>query len=196
MIALLHRSSAFTELEILELAEPHGVYEMNQEYTTIIPQARQSHKRNRNGEFLQSIGHAGWLHIDSTVDLANQRFVDYLERNNEETIEQLDLSTFFDSLRDCDELASDLHCRCQGPCDSFCSCKRNRRRCTSLCECTIGIHSHLGDCANLRPRRTHLEENQPMTTDGSQRVILITMGRSLPGAVPVGILLEIQRSSR
>ncbi|CZR51176.1 uncharacterized protein PAC_01051 [Phialocephala subalpina] len=96
---------------------------MNYEYITIIPQARTSHKRNQNGEFLQALGHTGWLQIDSTVDPTDQRFLGYFETNDEETKEQLDLSTFFESSRDGDELASDLNCDCRGSCGSWCSCR-------------------------------------------------------------------------
>lgn len=135
VIAYRPRTSALVDLGVRNPAEIHRVYEMNMEYTTIIPQARKSHKRNRNGESLQTLDHTGWLQIDSTVDPTNQRFVDYLEKGNEEIREQLDMSTFFDSSRDCGGLAiaSDLRCRCHGSCDSTCSCKRNRQRCTSLC---------------------------------------------------------------
>jgi hypothetical protein len=158
VIAYRPRDSAFMDFKIIDPAEIHRVYEMNQEYTIIIPQSRTSHKRNRNGEVLQALGYSGWLHIDSTVDPANQRFVDYLERNDQETGEQPGLSAFFDSARNDDELASDFHCRCQGSCDSLCNCKRNQRRCISLCECTMSIHCRLNDCGNLRPRRTHSQE--------------------------------------
>jgi len=93
------------------------------------------------------------------VDPTNQRYLDYFKRRNDkETREQLRPSTLFDNSREYDEHALDLHCQCPGLYESLCSCRRNSRRCTSLCECTAKIHYRPQDCGNLRTKGSHLRE--------------------------------------